>query len=137
MEKIDFEKKIWFFFENFGIFSKKVKKQWKNREKKIDFRFFFLKFWNKKSKIEKNSNFRFFRFFSNFLTFFEKNQNFQKKFRFFLNQFSPWKINIFCPDFFSWQGMDGFYRFRTSIQLHFANARMVPKKCAKNPLNLS
>ena len=60
-----------------------------------------------------------------------KFQNFEKFSRiffkkssdvFFENQFSSWKINIFHPKFFSAQGMDGYYRFRTSRRLYCQNA---------------
>ena len=79
--------------------------------------------------------------FSIFITFskifFEKNigPKFFEKFseNYLQNQFSPWKFNIFCPGFFSWQGMDGYYRFRTSVRLAFAYITLVPKKTIQIP----
>ena len=51
----------------------------------------------------------------------------------FENGFSSWKINIFHPNFFFVQSMNGYYRFRTSTQLHNAYGRMVPKKTTQTP----
>ena len=43
------------------------------------------------------------------------------------------KKYYFCPDLFPWQGMDGYFRFRTSIRLGFALVAMVLKKTVQIP----
>ena len=45
---------------------------------------------------------------------------------------SPWKNNIFWSVFF-YHGMDGYFRFRTSIWPDFASRGFVPRICVQTP----
>ena len=78
MTKIGFQKFGWDFFRGFSDFPVKIA----HISKKIDVSIeLFIENPGKCVKFLKNLN-----------------QNFE-------NQFLSWKINIFCPGFFSWQGM--------------------------------
>ena len=123
MTKIDFGKKIRKSFEFLGT---------KNREKKS------LKSqWKLKIlKFQKNiSNFEVFNFhyFSNIFARFFLVQKKSKIFRehIFEINFRHEKVIFFVQIFFSWQGMNGFFRSRTSIRLYFASVRIIPETCAK------
>ena len=104
-----------FFRNNFEKISKKIEKiceqkKSKNFREKIENFPEQSKFFRKKSKKSIFSNF----FEKKSRRFFSK----KKVQNFFQKSFSSRPINIFCPDFFSWQGMDGYYRFRTSTTLY-------------------
>ena len=84
---------------------------------------FSVKLIEKNRPKNRSTNFR-----SNFFDFFGRIVFDQFYEKIFSKASLAMKINSFCTVFFYWQGMYGYYRFRTSIRLALAHGKFVPKK---------